>query len=94
MNLDDKEAALAAIATHRQEIDRIDQELIVLLNDRARQSLAIRHLKPAAGMTLTDAKREEEIIKRLAARSAGPLVEEDIRGIYEPLLTVMKSCQG
>ena len=81
----------AQIEAHRKEIDALDRRIVDLLNARARQSLAIRALKPGAGMNLYDPAREERIFKKIAAENEGPLRDEDLRTVYETLLTVMRS---
>lgn len=81
----------AQIEAHRKEIDALDRRIVDLLNARARQSLAIRALKPGAGMSLYDPAREERIFEKIAAENGGPLRNEDLRTVYETLLTVMRS---
>ena len=78
------------IDAHRRSIDAIDAEIIRILNERAELSLAIRALKPQAGMELYDPEREERIFARLGELSEGPLRPADIRVIFEALLKVMK----
>lgn len=78
------------IDEHRQAIDALDADIIRILNERTELSLAIRALKPKAGMELYDPDREERIFERLGALSDGPLRAQDIRAIYEALLKVMK----
>lgn len=82
--------ALSAINAHRAEIDRIDQQLVALLNERSDHSLDIRALKPAANMKLYDPKREGEIFDRLASYNEGPLTDDNLKEIYQALLKVMK----
>ena len=84
-------ANIAQIEAHRKEIDALDRQIVDLLNARARQSLAIRALKPGAGMHLYDPAREERIFQKLAAANEGPLRDEDLRTVYETLLAVMRS---
>lgn len=82
---------IAQIEAHRAQIDALDRQIVDLLNARARQSLAIRALKPGAGMNLYDPAREERIFQKLAVHNEGPLRDEDLRTVYETLLTVMRS---
>ena len=60
---------IAQIEAHRKEIDALDRRIVDLLNARARQSLAIRALKPGAGMNLYDPAREERIFEKIAAEN-------------------------
>lgn len=83
--------AKTAIKEHRIAIDALDERIIALINERASHSLAIRTLKPAAGMELYDPGREEKIFQKLEAINAGPMHSEDVRELYGTLLKVMKS---
>ena len=86
-----REENLGKIAAHRAEIDRIDAELVALLNERAGHSLAIRALKPGAGMTsIFDPTREEQILQKVCDASDKTLYDEGLREIYAVLLKVMK----
>jgi chorismate mutase len=91
---DDNLDATAKIATIRERIDEIDDQLVLLLNERAQCSLEIRALKPAAKMGLYDPKREEEIFAHVAALNQGPLFADDLREIYEAILHVAKEMRG
>lgn len=86
----DKDTALAQIEEYRGGIDAIDRELVALLNKRAGLSLAIRELKPAAGMQLFDAAREDAIYDKVCGFSEKILYDEGLREIYATLLKVMK----
>lgn len=86
----DQNHAFEEIERHRGEIDAIDQQLVDLLNKRAGHSLVIRGLKPEAKMGLFDAKREEEILTKVASLNKGPLYNENLREIYATILKVMK----
>ncbi len=82
--------ALDQIQEHRTEIDAIDKQVVQLLNERARHSLAIRGLKPDARMGLYDPKREEEIFEKVYGYNEGPLYNDNLREIYQGILKVMK----
>lgn len=86
--------AQVEIAKHRAVIDSLDEQIVALLNKRAEQSLAIRALKPDAGMGLYDPKREEEIFVRLEGLNDGPMYNDDVREIYRTVLKVMKEIRA
>lgn len=88
--MSEENSAFAEIQEHRDQIDAIDQQLVALLNERARHSLDIRALKPDAHMGLYDPKREEEIFERVYGYNDGPLYNDNLRAIYEGILKVMK----
>ncbi len=74
-----------SLKTIRKKIDGIDIELLNLLNDRLELALRTRKLKPA----VRDTERENEVMARLKARTAGSsilsdeFVEKLIGGIIE-----------
>lgn len=82
--------AFEEIEKHRRDIDDLDRQIVELLNKRAGHSLVIRGLKPEAKMGLFDAKREEEILTKVASYNNGPLYNENLREIYTTILKVMK----
>ena len=86
----DREEALARIYEHRDAIDALDIQIVSLLNEREGHSMAIRELKPAAGMQLFDPGREDAILEKICAQNQGPIVDEKLREIYATLLKVMK----
>lgn len=89
-----KEEALKEIEERRIKIDELDRQLVDLLNKRAEQSIAIRFLKPDAGMQLYDPEREGMIFEKLEAYNNGPMHAEDVHEIYETLLKVMKAIKA
>ena len=86
----DREEALAQIQAHRNRIDELDVQIVALLNEREGHSMAIRELKPAAGMQLFDPGREDAILEKICAQNEGPIVDEKLKEIYATLLKVMK----
>src|SRR5205085_9525176 len=69
---------LPSLASLRAEIDRLDQELVHLLNRRAEISVRIGQVKNDQGLEVWSAAREEEVIKQALAASRGPLPEETL----------------
>lgn len=74
----------------RGKIDQIDERIVTSLNERAELVLKIRGLKEKAGMPLHDPEREEDIMKKVALASKGPLSEESVKHIYEHVLYHMR----
>lgn len=72
----------------RQEIDRLDDQILPLLNRRAGLAIEIGRIKKSNGMALHNPAREREVIERLAARSEGPMTAEAIRQIYHEIMSV------
>lgn len=88
--MSEESTAFAKIEEHRAQIDEIDKQLVALLNERTKQSLAIRDLKPDARMGLYDPKREEDIFAKVYGFNEGPLYNDNLREIYQGILKVMK----
>ena len=70
----------------RRQIDRVDRQLLRLLNERARLGLAVGRLKKRNGLKLFDPVRERDILARLAAVNAGPLSSVAVSAIYRQIL--------
>jgi len=80
----------AQIEERREAIDKMDCQVVQLLNQRAKLALEIRELKPQVKWGLYDPKREEQIFANLNACNEGPLYGDNLRDIYETILHVMK----
>ncbi|WP_406696792.1 prephenate dehydratase [Singulisphaera sp. Ch08] len=81
------------LASFRSEIDRIDKELITLLNHRAEIALQIGQVKQKQGLEVWSAAREDEVIARALATSRGPLPAETLRLIFRELMSGSRSLQ-
>ena len=76
----------ARINELRSRVDEVDQELIRILNERARIVQEIVAIKAEAGKALFDPKREEEILRRVAEENEGPIYDTSMREIFELIL--------
>lgn len=77
----------------RKEIDRIDSQILELLNDRTRVVLQVRKTKIDKSMNLHSPSREREILKRLAESNRGPFPTEVIKEIYKEILSASLSLE-
>ena len=68
----------AGLAALRSQIDRIDKELVGLVNERAELARQIGHLKQSSGQVTYDPSREEMVLERVVSSSAGPLSSESL----------------
>src|SRR5436853_5519030 len=73
----------------RREIDGVDDELLRLINQRARLASRIGALK--AGAPAYRPEREAEILRRIAEKNAGPLAAERVTGVFRE---VISACRG
>lgn len=70
----------------RQEIDALDVELLRLLNQRAAIAGEIAAIKVALGLPAYDARREEQVLERVAAKNSGPFGDESVRAIFHSIV--------
>ena len=75
------------LAGLRGQIDRIDKQLVGLMNDRAELARQIGHIKQSAGEQTYDPSREETVLERVAASNQGPLSSESLKAIYRELIS-------
>jgi len=66
----------------RREIDKLDDEILELLNRRAEHAVEIGRLKQEAGDVVFDPAREKQILDRVTSISRGPLSPEAVRDIF------------
>jgi chorismate mutase/prephenate dehydratase len=75
----------------RAEIDGIDQQLVSLLNQRAKVSLQIRVAK--GNSSIYRPEREAEVIRNVTATSEGPLSSEALATLFHTIIYVCRSIQ-
>ncbi len=74
----------------RRRIDAVDDQLLALLNERARLAQAVGSSKLAAGeQRFHVPEREAAILERMSAANPGPLPEASVRVIFRE---VMSAC--
>ena len=74
------------IQTLRRQIDKLDCQLVKLLNRRANHSLSIGRLKQHGGLPLFIRKREQEIARNIRRANRGPLPDHTLEHVFEQLL--------
>jgi chorismate mutase / prephenate dehydratase len=75
------------IARHRAAIDKIDRELLALLNVRATHAQSIGGLKEGASAYRPE--REVQVLSRLQTENRGPLPNDAVAGVFRQ---VMSAC--
>jgi chorismate mutase/prephenate dehydratase len=71
----------------RELIDRLDQELVNLLNRRAEIAARIGQFKNDHGLEVWSAAREDEVIAQALAAHRGPLPAETLKIIFRELIS-------
>jgi len=75
----------------REEINKIDEEILSLLNSRASCARQIGELKQKNSLVTYHPAREEEIYRQLLATNHGPLSYDTICAIYTEIIS---ACRG
>ena len=78
----------------RKEIDKLDAQLVGLLEERARVAQRIGALKASAGLPLIDARREAEILRNAARQSSGVLKNEALVRIFRAVIRESRALQS
>jgi len=76
-----------SIPKHRQAIDKLDAQLVKLLNERTRHVLAIGDIKLKAGEEIYAPHRERAVLDRVAKLNPGPITDEQLRAIYREIMS-------
>ncbi len=71
----------------RKHIDRVDSQIIELLNERADLVHEVGEFKKARQLDIYAPEREELLLQRLVKKSQGRLTEKHIRGIYREIIS-------
>ena len=84
------------LSDYRKEIDRIDDEILHLLNERSKSVVEIGKLKKQqdVGANLHTPAREAAIIERLIGQNTGPFPSDAIRPVYREIMSASLSLEG
>ena len=84
------------LAGCRKEIDRIDDEILRLLNERSQYVIQVGNLKKQrdAEAHLHTPGREAEIVERLTHQNQGPFPSSAIRPVYREIMSASLSLEG
>lgn len=82
----DREQVLLRIGALRDEIDRLDEELVRLLSARAGCALGIGRLKTLLGMEVYQPKREVAVLAHVRSINRGPLDDDAIARLFERII--------
>jgi chorismate mutase len=80
------ERGSAQVDDYRQRIDRIDDQLMKLLNARSACAVEIGRIKRHIGMAVYQPEREKWILERVARNNPGPLDSGAVRRVFERVI--------
>jgi chorismate mutase/prephenate dehydratase len=78
----------------RELIDRTDQKLLILLNERAQYANEVGDIKRAEGSTVFRPEREAQVIRNLQQSNQGPLKEESLAHIWREVMSACRSLEA
>jgi chorismate mutase len=70
----------------RKEIDRLDNELLRIFNERAGLALKIGEIKKGLELPVYDPAREKRIFQRMKDANPGPLDDQAIVRLFERVI--------
>ncbi|MGY8655388.1 MAG: prephenate dehydratase [Verrucomicrobiia bacterium] len=81
-------------AEHRKAIDKLDAEIVRLLNARTTHVLEIGASKSKTGQELYTPDRIKRLTDRLRRLNEGPISDESLRAIYREVISASLSLHG
>lgn len=82
----DRFDAANELARLREAIDRVDEVLVRLLNQRAKYAIEIGEVKAVLGVPVYAPEREKEVLLHVERTSAGPLEPAAVRRLFERVI--------
>ncbi len=83
MTTTDAEAELTRL---REAIDRVDEVLVKLLNQRAKYAVEIGEIKGVLHLPIYAPEREKEVLQHVESASGGPLDGASVRRLFERII--------
>jgi chorismate mutase/prephenate dehydratase len=77
----------------RNEIDRIDKELVDLLNKRAECALEVGKRKESKASSIFAPEREIQVLAKVLAQNSGPLADKTIAAIYREIISACRALE-
>jgi len=79
-----------ALLNIREEIDKIDDQIVNYLNLRFSLALDVAEIKKDLGIPIFNAKREEEVLKNVSDKSR---YKENVKTVFETIIEESKKLQ-
>lgn len=77
----------------RDEIDRLDERLVKLLNARSQCAIELGRIKRELGLPIYSPDREREVIAHVTGVNSGPLDEDAVRRLFERIIDESRSIE-
>src|SRR5438874_11744661 len=83
----------ASLASLRTQVDKLDQQILKLVNERARLAVEIGKVKQDQASNIFAPAREEEVFQNVLGNNHGPLDEVTVRAIYREIMSGSRALQ-
>ena len=83
----------ASLKNLREQIDKLDLQILDLINKRAKLAAQIGKVKSDQGGEIFSPAREEAVLNNLVSNNKGPLPEVTIRAIYREIISGSRALQ-
>jgi chorismate mutase/prephenate dehydratase len=87
MTMDDKLKPL------RDQIDAIDEQILDLLNRRARVAQEVGHVKSETNAPVFRPEREAQVLRSVANRNPGPLLAADVQSVFREIMSACRALE-
>lgn len=77
----------------REQIDRLDAQILSLLNRRASLAMRVGQVKNRDRAVVYVPSRERQVFARLAALNKGPLSNEAVRAVYREIISASRALE-
>jgi len=78
----------------RRAIDRIDRDLLRLVEERTEMARRIGALKQATGDAILDPGRERDLLERIEREAKGAVPASGVRAIFREIVSASRAAQG
>ncbi|HXG11273.1 MAG TPA: prephenate dehydratase [Gemmataceae bacterium] len=82
-----------ALKSLRSQIDKLDIQILKLINERAGKALEIGRLKNDQGAEVFSPAREEEVLQHVLEANKGPLDPATVRAIFREIMSGSRALQ-
>ena len=86
-------AACASLQNLRTQIDKLDLQILKLVNERAELAAEIGKVKNDQGSEVFSPAREEEVLQNVLEANKGPLDDATIRAIFREIMSGSRALQ-
>jgi chorismate mutase/prephenate dehydratase len=83
----------SALRSLRGQVDRLDLQILKLVNERARIAAELGRYKAEPGTELFTPARDDEVLSHVLESNKGPLDEAAIKGIYREIISGSRAIQ-